>query len=452
MIRTVLQAMVLLAWTACGGRVTTGDVDTDAAEVEDPAGEEEQDVVTDPVFEPDGESDDPPTEPPCDPEDPILEEKGPIALGETVEDQWLSACGEHRYSFVAARGSQMQISLMAHGHHRVTLDVIYPDDPLAEEPIETFESVTGGVEDVFTFAPPRSGEFVMALRPSDPVNQESYDLGLDCGSGCDLVTTRYPIVLVHGWTGFDSIGPIGYFYGIFEMLRDQGYLVYVAELDPYNHVEIRSEQLALEVDDFLSWSHSRKVNLVAHSQGGLDSRRLISTLGYGDRVSALVTIATPHRGTPLTDIALGLLPGPGEEALYFMLELLGATAVGSESDAEASFESMTTSYVQDTFNPANPDDPRVSYISYKGKTCPLGITCGDVCDVEIRWSYDLIYLQAGDNDGIVPVSSASWGDDRGELAADHFDEVGQLFGVTGPNFDHEEFYSEVALDLALEAH
>ena len=135
-----------------------------------------------------------------------------------------------------------------------------------------------------------------------------------------------------------------------------------------------------------------------------------------------------------------------------MLELLGATAVGSESDAEASFESMTTSYVQDTFNPANPDDPRVSYVSYKGKTCPLGITCGDVCDVEIRWSYDLIYLQAGDNDGIVPVSSASWGDDRGELAADHFDEVGQLFGITGPNFDHEEFYSGVALDLALEGH
>jgi triacylglycerol esterase/lipase EstA (alpha/beta hydrolase family) len=59
---------------------------------------------------------------------------------------------------------------------------------------------------------------------------------------------------------------------------------------------------------------------------------------------------------------------------------------------------------------------------------------------------------AGDNDGMVPTKSAHWGDFRGEIPADHFDEVGQLFGITSPNFDHRDFYLGRARDLASEGH
>jgi triacylglycerol esterase/lipase EstA (alpha/beta hydrolase family) len=295
---------------------------------------------------------------------------------------------------------------------------------------------------------PRSGEFFLAVRGVDVRPALSYSLSVECTAGCDLEATRFPVVMVHGWTGFGEIGPVEYFYGVYDDLMPRGYLLYIAELDPYNSTEVRSGQLAAQIDDFLVRGRARKVDIVAHSQGGLDARRAVSTLMYGDSVGALATIATPHRGTVIADIALGTLPGPGEEALFFLLNLIGATATGREQEARDSFASLTEDYVQNVFNPANPDDPRVTYISWTGLTCLYAIECGDACDVEIRWSYDIIYLNRGDNDGIVPVSSAPWGDYMGEIPADHFDEVGQLFGVTGPNFHHLEFYHDVMLEIA----
>ncbi|MCA9717803.1 MAG: hypothetical protein KC468_24235, partial [Myxococcales bacterium] len=54
----------------------------------------------------------------------------------------------------------------------------------------------------------------------------------------------------------------------------------------------------------------------------------------------------------------------------------------------------------------------------------------------------------GDNDGLVTVESAKWGDYRGEMIADHIDEVGHLLGVTDPDFDHKQFYLDRARELA----
>jgi pimeloyl-ACP methyl ester carboxylesterase len=358
----------------------------------------------------------------------------------------------HVIRLVLPEGMEVALELTPQGMFPLVGALVFPDDMSWERSIRLVRAERFGVSETLSVEAPRSGELVFLVRTTAPVVTQRYDLALRCTSGCDLETTRFPIMLVHGWTGFDEIGPLEYFYGIPGLLRGRGYEVEVALLDPYNSIEVRSEQLAPQIDELLARSRARKVNIIAHSQGGLDSRRLISALGYGDRVSALVTIATPHRGTPLCDAALGILPGFGEEALYFLLDLIGARVMGSEGDAEASFRSMTQEYVQGVFNPANPDDERVSYISWMGRTCLYGISCDDICDVEIRWSYDLIYLFEGANDGIVPVSSAPWGDYRGEVPADHFDEVGQLFGVTGEHFDHEAFYLARARDLAAEGH
>jgi hypothetical protein len=377
---------------------------------------------------------------------------GSLEWGESRERAVLERCTVHQHSFVAPFGSRVELAVTSRGMFGVVAAVTYPDTPFFDRQLVEGRAETLNEPVTISFEPHRSGEFTVLVRGLAPEAEQQYDIALACTEGCDLETTRYPQLLVHGWTGFDRIGPLEYFYEVPETLENQGYLVFVAELDPYNSIEVRAAQLAEEVDETLRNGRARKVNLVAHSQGGLDSRYLISTLGYGDRISSLTTIATPHQGTPICDVALGLLPGPGEEALSALLNLLGATIMGSESDAEASFASLTEDHVRSVFNPSNPDDPRVSYISWTGRTCLYGISCDDICDVEIRWAYDIIYLIAGDNDGMVPVTSAQWGDYRGEVPADHFDEVGQLFGVTNENFDHREFYLERSRDLAREGH
>ena len=371
-----------------------------------------------------------------------LSERGLLAPGQESGPVELATCSRDAWVTVIPRGMKVAVRLQALGSHLLVGAVSYPDDSAWQDKLASFSaspSVPGGVE----FTSPRSGEFLIQVRSLDPERPSAYSLQIDCLENCSLRCSRYPLLLVHGWTGFKSIGPTEYFYNVPDDLSGLGFLPLVAVLDPYNSVEIRSEQLAAQIDDFMVQSHSRRLDIIAHSQGGLDARRAISTLGYGDRVAALVTVATPHHGTPIADIALGLLPGPAEDALAFLLNLLGASG-GHESDALASFQSLTTSYLEDDFNPRNPDDERVEYISYTGLTCPLGVSCGDICDVEIRWAYDLIYLQAGDNDGMVPVSSGQWGEFRGTIPADHFDEVGQVAGVTGPNFDHLEFYRSLA--------
>ena len=51
---------------------------------------------------------------------------------------------------------------------------------------------------------------------------------------------------------------------------------------------------------------ARKVNIIAHSMGGLDARYAIAKLGLADRVASLVTIGTPHLGTPLANLGARL--------------------------------------------------------------------------------------------------------------------------------------------------
>ena len=50
------------------------------------------------------------------------------------------------------------------------------------------------------------------------------------------------------------------------------------------------------------------------------------------------------------------------------------------------------------------------------------------------------------NDGLVVTENAEWGDFLGCIPADHFDEVGQIFGDSpglGNSWDHLELYREL---------
>ena len=397
----------------------------------------------------------------CDPTDLVLVERDYLGIGDDVLGETLPACSEHRWYVAFPDESSWQIRLTrTDGSGPLRATVAYPDEPaeLVWQAGLAPPLVSGEQPAEAIFAVPRSGEFAVHVRSDSPAQAADYNLEFVCSIGCGRETTRFPIVLVHGWTGFEAIGPITYFYKVYDELAELGYPVEVAILDPYNSSTVRSGQLAEQVDEFLVGQRARKVDLLGHSQGGIDSRAVVATHGYGDRVSALVTIASPHRGTYITDLALGLAPGGVEAALGFLLNFVGAVSAQQKSDAEASFYSLSEHYMQDEFNPTNPDDPRVKYISYTGRTCNAaaflipGNDCHDLVDPLIGLGYALLQVARGDNDGLVTVDSAKWGDYRGEMIADHIDEVGQLLGITDLDFDHLVFYTDLARDLSAEEH
>ncbi len=45
---------------------------------------------------------------------------------------------------------------------------------------------------------------------------------------------------------------------------------------------------------------------------------------------------------------------------------------------------------------------------------------------------------------------ARWGEFRGELTADHWDEIGQIADLLNLPFDHRAFYRQLAAGLAAE--
>lgn len=391
----------------------------------------------------------------CDPAALALTERGYIPRGEARPGNTLARCGEDRWYFAAPSESTVEVRIKPTGGATTTAAIAYPD----EDPASVWaKALTPPIAGSTIFAVPRSGEFALHLRSDDPELAAGYDLEIECVLGCERETTRFPVLLVHGWTGFEKIGPLTYFYNVAAMIEEMGFPHRVAVLDPYNDTEIRAAQLVDQIDETLTTWRARKVDLLGHSQGGIDSRCAVSTFGYGDRVSAVMTIASPHRGTYVTDLALGLAPGAVEDLVGLLLNFVGAVTAQQKSDAMASFYSLSEKHMIEEFNPANPDDPRVQYISYTGRTCNAtdflnpGKDCQDLVDPLIGWSHDILALSRGVNDGLVTVDSAKWGDYRGEMIADHIDEVGQILGVTDPKFDHLAFYRDRVRELAAEQH
>src|SRR5512145_1313669 len=122
---------------------------------------------------------------------------------------------------------------------------------------------------------------------------------------------RHPVVLAHGLLGFDEIR-IGraraeYFRGVSARLEREGCVVHRCRVARMASIAARAAELATFVDAL----DARRVNVVAHSMGGLDARYALAKLGLRKKVASLVTVGTPHRGTPLADLAAGLAARTG---------------------------------------------------------------------------------------------------------------------------------------------
>ncbi len=115
--------------------------------------------------------------------------------------------------------------------------------------------------------------------------------------------TRYPIVLVHG-LGLRDTFFLKSWGRIDRILLEQGYAVIKSQVDAFGTVENNAAQLKEEILALLQKTGAEKVNLIAHSKGGLDAKYMIGHLDMADRVASLTTLCTPHRGSPIASFIL----------------------------------------------------------------------------------------------------------------------------------------------------
>lgn len=238
---------------------------------------------------------------------------------------------------------------------------------------------------------------------------------------------RHPVVLAHGIMGFDQlgVGPVKnhYFRGVEPRLTKLGARVYAFRVRPTASVHARAEELARAVREL----DADKVNIIAHSMGGLDARYLASKLGMAAKVASITTIGTPHRGTPLADLGTGLW-GIAPTA-KMLLEKMGVDVNG--------FFDLTTSRMAE-FNRAVPDARGVFYGSWVARA-PGSIT---VMNPLLLPTWKLIRAKAGDNDGLVPLDSQQWGEVFGAIDADHWAQIGW-----STSFDAPAFYERLVQEL-----
>lgn len=116
---------------------------------------------------------------------------------------------------------------------------------------------------------------------------------------------KYPIILVHGialkdYKFFKAFGRIE------DILKSQGHIVYTSTTDGFGTIENNANQLKEQILEVMQKHNVDKVNLIAHSKGGLDSIYLIEHLGMENNIASLTTLSTPHRGSPIATFLLKL--------------------------------------------------------------------------------------------------------------------------------------------------
>ena len=295
------------------------------------------------------------------------------------------------------------------------------------------------------------------------------DIAAQVAANAGATRGRYPVVLSHGFFGFDSVGPLEYFVGVAEALRAAGFAVYVTAVEPVAATDAtRGPALGGEIECIARASGAARLNLVGHSQGGLDVRFVASDPEHQQRVASVTTIATPHRGTPLADAALGLMPGIADELADTLAELWGALvdAPDDQADLRAGMEQMTTANME-AWNQQHPDTPGIGYFSWGGRSvagladldlgeaaCAGAVhanpSARDLIDPLLSATFAFLRQAAGPNDGLVDVASTRWGTFMGCLAADHMDQVGLgSISSTDPfsGFNHRDFFVNLATEL-----
>lgn len=110
---------------------------------------------------------------------------------------------------------------------------------------------------------------------------------------------KNPVVLVHGYLDNTSEFGRSNFGALKDYLISQGWsdVRILQYSNPTGSNIPNANELKAFVDNVLLETGSEKVDIVAHSMGGLSSRYYIKNLQGVDKVGALVTLGTPHYGT-----------------------------------------------------------------------------------------------------------------------------------------------------------
>ncbi len=260
---------------------------------------------------------------------------------------------------------------------------------------------------------------------------------------CEKYQTQHPIVLVHGFAGFDSILGVDYFYGVADALEERGAKVYSPNLTAMDDAYARGELLIDYLDNLKAISADDKFNLMGHSLGGPTIRYVAGV--RPDLVASITTISGANGGSEFADVMRGAVPEGStlEAVLEVALNLLGNvidTLSGNPEYAQDALDSVGFLTLEGAaeFNALFPDGQPSSACG-EGDSLVNGIRYyswgGDVRATNVLDISDPFLVFTGvffgeANDGLVGRCAQNWGDVLGNTYnMNHLDTVNLMFGI-----------------------
>ncbi len=280
--------------------------------------------------------------------------------------------------------------------------------------------------------------------------------------------TKHPILLVHGLSGFDTIGGlIGYFHTIPMNLCRSGADVEVASVAAFNDSEQRGLKLAQDINSNLFGSG--KFNLIGHSQGSPTSRAAITfdanmhANGAG-RIVSVTSVGGVNKGSKTADMIRGIIPVNGivqggtvalANAFGGLINVLSGNS--NSQDALGALKTLTTPGTSD-FNTRHGygvssgycTNDRATQVTVKGNPIKLYSWAGNSVFTNLLDASDAFLgitalpFQGESNDGLVSVCSQKLGYFIGETSANHVDEINHLLGVRSLWHDPVAMYRQQA--------
>ena len=261
--------------------------------------------------------------------------------------------------------------------------------------------------------------------------------------------TRYPILMVHG-VFFRDFEYLNYWGRVPGELEKNGARIFYGNHQSAAAVPDSAAELAARIKQIVQETGCEKVNVIAHSKGGLDTRFAISCLDAAPYIASLTTINTPHRGCEFADFLMSKA-GEGLKAKVAAAYNAGAHRLGDPNpDFIAAVTDLTSSRVYQLNQMMANFDFKANGIYTQSVGSRLKhMTSGRF---PLNMSFHLVKHFDGPNDGLVGHHSFGFGEkfqfleapgNRGISHADMID----LNREDIPGFDIREFYVGLVAEL-----
>lgn len=265
-----------------------------------------------------------------------------------------------------------------------------------------------------------------------------------------ICRTQYPILMVHG-VFFRDFPKFNYWGRVPDELQKNGATIFYGEHQSAAAVADSAEELADRIKDIVRETGCDKVNVIAHSKGGLDTKYAIAKLGMDKHIASLTTINTPHNGCEFADYLLSKAP----EGMKEKVAKAYNSALKKLGDKDPSFIAAVSDLTASACRRLNDEIGDYDYKKHGVYTQSVGSWMKEAGSgaFPLNMSYLLVKHFDGPNDGLVGEPSFHFGENytflenkKSTRGISHGDMI-DLNRENIPGFDVREFYVQLVADL-----